>query len=112
MRTSCSPGLLEAHVLKKTESWVCVCMCVCVHTCTRARAHTHTHTHRKTAKTLTSMPSLASIHRDPSTDGEMSRLNQADMEQTLEVRLENKNQNKKVIWDISGYVTQGRDFRE
>ena len=55
---------------------------------------------------------LASIHRDPSTDGEMSRLNQADMEQTLEVRLENKNQNKKVIWDISGYVTQGRDFRE
>ena len=91
---------------------MCVHVYVCAHMHARTCTHTHTHTHRKTAKTLTSMPSLASIHRDPSTDGEMSRLNQADMEQTLEVRLENKNQNKKVIWDISGYVTQGRDFRE
>lgn len=49
---------------------------VCVHVCMHLRARTHTH--RKTAKTLTSMPSLASTHRDPSTDGEMSRLNQAD----------------------------------
>lgn len=67
---------------------------VCVHVCVHLRARTHTH--RKTAETLTSMPSLASTHRDPSTDGEMSRLNQADMEQTLKVRLENKNQNYKV----------------
>ena len=64
-----------------------------VHVCVRTRTRARTHTHRKTAKTLISMPSLASTYRDPSTDGEMSRLNQADMEQTLKVRLENTNQN-------------------
>lgn len=56
------------------------------------------YTDRKTARTLTSTPSLPHPCRDPPTEWKIPQawaLCQADREQILELRLENKNENRK-----------------